>query len=163
MHSKSLRSYDITANYDVDLGSEHRNVSTSLGIIRSTQPWTRRRTSFTGWKSTLDASRETHQYCETLDSLIMNSPPERLHDLGKIALKDAETGGSCLKGPNGVKRPTQSNLIRDLILQMHEYYDKNLRRSISNNIHKQSRKELRLWKTKWTERLLERFENTKFL
>ena len=41
------------------------------------------------------------------DSMIMNSPPERLHELGTIALKVAESGDSRLKGPNDVKRPIQ--------------------------------------------------------
>ena len=97
------------------------------------------------------------------DTLMTNSPPEKIHELCQIARKAAESGGACLKGPNGVKTPTQSNLIRDLILQMNECHDKNLLRTINENIHKQSCKELRLWKTKWIEHRFERFENTKYL
>ena len=33
LHAKSLRSFDITTNYDLDLDSDHRNVSTSLEMI----------------------------------------------------------------------------------------------------------------------------------
>ena len=65
----------------------------------------------------MDASPEGHLYGEIVDSSMMNSPLESFHELGKIVLKAAESGGSCLREPNGVKRQIESNLIRDLILQ----------------------------------------------
>ena len=81
----------------------------------------------------------------------------------KIVVKVAESGDSCINGPNGVRRPIQSNLIRDLVFQRKEAQDMKIRRKITKEIHKQSRKELRLWKIKWVERLLERFKNTKYV
>ena len=83
LHSKSLRSYDITANYDLDMGSDHRNVSTSLEIIRSRHSWTRRRASFKGWKSMMDASREPHLYHKSSYRLMISSRLENLHELEK--------------------------------------------------------------------------------
>ena len=81
LHLKSLRLYHTVANYDLDLGSDHRNVYTSLEIVRSTKPWTRRRTSFKGWKPMMDASRELHLYHKSSNRLMISSPPKNLHEL----------------------------------------------------------------------------------
>ena len=35
LHSKSLRSFDVSANDELHLGSDHRNVSASIEYIRS--------------------------------------------------------------------------------------------------------------------------------
>ena len=90
-------------------------------------------------------------------------PPTSLRDLGKIAVEAAEPSGSRLQGPKGIKRPGQSLELKDLVLQRKETRDTNGRRKLSKLIHKQSRKELRMWKAKWAEYLLEKFENTKYL
>ena len=53
--------------------------------------------------------------------------------------------------------------LKDLILQRKETRDSYGRRNLSKLILKQSRKELRMWKAKCAEYLLEKFENTKYL
>ena len=58
---------------------------------------------------------------------------------------------------------TNSIIMKDLILQRKDSRDPHDGKILNKKIHKQSRKELRLWKTKWVEHRLERFENTKFL
>ena len=65
----------------------------------------------------MNASREPNLYHVSFDHLMLKTLPESLHGLGTVALKVAESGGSCLKGPNGVRRSTQSNVIRDYIIQ----------------------------------------------
>ena len=75
---------------------------------------------------------------------MISSPPESLHELGQIVVNAAEAGDSQLKGSHGVRRPIQSKLIRDLILQRKKAQDMKTLQNIRNRIHKQSRKELRL-------------------
>ena len=53
-------------------------------------------------------------------------PPENLPELNKITLRIAESGTSCFKRTNN-----QSNIIKDLILQMKECHDAKVHRSIS--------------------------------
>ena len=48
LHSSVFCSYDVSANDELDLGSDHRNVSASFEILRS----------FKGWKPKLNNSRE---------------------------------------------------------------------------------------------------------
>ena len=54
LHTKNLRSFDVSANYDLDLGSHHRNVSASFEFIRSQESWKKQQISFKGWKSKLN-------------------------------------------------------------------------------------------------------------
>ena len=62
-----------------------------------------------------------------------------------------------------MKRSFQSLALKDLILQRKETNDANNRKVLSKQIHRQARKELRQWKSKWAEYLLTKFENTKHL
>ena len=39
LHSKRLRSFNISANHELDLGSDHRNVSASIEYCRSPEHW----------------------------------------------------------------------------------------------------------------------------
>ena len=39
LHSKNLRSFNISANRELDLGSDHRNVSASIEYCRSPEHW----------------------------------------------------------------------------------------------------------------------------
>ena len=58
LHSKSLRSFDVSANDELHLGSDHRNDSASIEYIRSMESWKLRKRSFNGWKPTLINSQE---------------------------------------------------------------------------------------------------------
>ena len=71
-------------------------------------------------------------------------------------------GGGKFQGPQGVRRPVQYCIVKDLMLQRKESRDIHDRKIFSKNIHKQSRKELRSWRIKWADHLLSRFENTKY-
>ena len=62
LHSLIFRSYDVSANDELDMGSDHRNVSASLEIIRPQQTWKRRHKSFKRWKSELNNSHEPDIY-----------------------------------------------------------------------------------------------------
>ena len=163
LHSRSLQSSEVSANLDLDMGSDHRNVSVSMSYIRSKEAWKLRTRSFKGWKPILDESKNADAYHSHLQKLMHDCPPTSLRDLGKIVVEAAEPSGSRLQGPKGIKRPGQSLELKDLVLQRKETRDTNGRRKLSKLIHKQSRKELRMWKAKWAEYLLEKFENTKYL
>ena len=65
----------------------------------------------------MDASRDPHLYHKSLDRLMISALSESLHKLGQLTMKAAESGGSYLIGPIDVRRPAQSNLIRDVIVQ----------------------------------------------
>ena len=163
LHSLVFRSYDVSANDDLDLGSDNRNVSVSLEIIRSQQLWKNRCKSFKGWKPKLNNSREPEIYHNHLQRLVEKSPPTYLHELGEIAVQSADLGGERFQRPTGVKRSAQSRELKDLILQRKEASSIQTRKDMSKKIQKQVRKEIRLWKTKWAEYLLLKFMNTKYL
>ena len=162
LHSLVFRSYDVSANDDLDLGSDHRNVSTSLEILRSQQLWKKRCKSFKGWKSKLNNSREPEIYHGHLQKLFEKLSPTCLHELGEIAVQSVDPGGERFQGPKDVKRPAQSRELKDLILQRKEASSIQTRKDMSKKIQKQVRKEVRLWKTKWAEYLLLKFMNTKY-
>ena len=61
LHTKNLRAFDVSANYELDLGSDHRNVSTSLQFMRPQESWKKRQLSFKGWKHELNELRESHE------------------------------------------------------------------------------------------------------
>ena len=78
-------------------------------------------------------------------------------------MQSADPGGERFQGPKGVKRPAQSRELKNLILQRKEASSIQTRKDMSKKIQKQVRKEVRLWKTKWAEYLLQKFVNTKYL
>ena len=78
-------------------------------------------------------------------------------------MQAAGPSGSRLQGPKGIKRPGKSLELKYVMLQRKETRDTNGRRILSKRIHKQARRELRAWKTKLTEHLLGKIENTKYL
>ena len=146
LHTKNLRSFDVSANYDLDLGSDHRNVSASLEFIRSQESWKKRQTSFKGWKPKLNESWDSQEYHQHLQQKIDESMSSTLHELGQVAIRAAEVGGSSFKGPKGARRPNQSKDLKDLILMRRETKDDYSRKNISKKVFKLARKELRLWK-----------------
>ena len=84
-------------------------------------------------------------------------PPSNLQDLANIVKEARISGGIQVQSSRGIRRPTQSIMIKDLILQRNESRNANDRKMLTKTIPKQSRKELRAWKTKSTEHLLSRF------
>ena len=67
------------------------------------------------------------------------------------------SGGVTFQGPRGVRRPVQSIMNKYYILQRKDSRDAYDRTILSKTIHKQSRQEVRAWKTKWAQHLLQRF------
>ena len=163
LHSRSLRSDDTSSNLELDMDSDHRNVSTSIEIMSSQQNWKMRKRTFKGWKPTLDSSRKPSNYHSHLTRLMDECPPDNLQDLGKIAIQAAIPAGEAFQGPNGVSRPGRSLILKDLVFQRKEARDTQRRRDLSKSILKQARRELRMWKSKWAEHLVQKFENTKYL
>ena len=123
LHSKNLRSFEVSANYELDLGSDHRNVSTSLEFIRSQETWKKRQISVKGWKSKLNELREPHEYHDQLQEIMDESLPTSLHELGEVAKRAVKVGGTSFQGPKGTKRPYQSKELKDMILQRREALD----------------------------------------
>ena len=142
LHSKNLRSFEVSANYELDLGSDHRNVSTSLEFIRSQETWKKRQISFKGWKPKLNELREPHEYHDQLQEIMDESLPTNLHELREIAIRAAKVGGTSFQRPKDTKRPYQSKELKDMILQRREALDDYSRRNMSKKIYKLARKEL---------------------
>ena len=111
----------------------------------------------------MDSSRKPSNYHSHLTRLMDECPPDNLQDLGKIAIQAAIPAGEAFQGPNGVSRPGRSLILKDLVFQRKEARDTQRRRDLSKSILKQARRELRIWKSKWAEHLLQKFENTKYL
>ena len=87
LHSRSLRSDDTSSNLELDMGSDHRNVATSIEFIRSHENLKIRKRTFTGWKRTLDSSREPSNYHSHLARSMDECSPDNLQDLRKIAIQ----------------------------------------------------------------------------
>ena len=85
LHSRSLQSSEVSANLDLDMGSDHRNISVSISYIKSKEAWKLRTRSFKGWKPILDESKNADAYHSHLQKLMYDCPPTSLRDLGKIA------------------------------------------------------------------------------
>ena len=124
--------------------------------------WETKKSLFKGWKPFFYGSGTAATYHAHLQKLRQECPPTSLRELDHIAVQAARSSGSRRRGPKGIKRPGKSLELKDLILQRKETRDRNGRRILSKRIHKQARRELREWKLKWTEHLLEKFENTKY-
>ena len=60
LHSRVLRSFDASANRELDLGSDHRCVSASIEYVRSTEACKTRKRSFKGWKPIRDEACQPH-------------------------------------------------------------------------------------------------------
>ena len=88
---------------------------------------------------------------------------DSLAQLSEACLRAAPLGGSTGSGPNGLRRPDKSPEVRKLIVERKACRDPALRQAVSKSITKAMKKELRAWKTTWTEDLLQRFRNTGFL
>ena len=145
------------------MGSDQRNVSTSIEFISSQQNWKIRKRTFKGWKPLLDSSRKQLNYHYHLARLMDECPPDNLQDLGKIAIQATTPVGQAFQIPNGVQRLVRSLIFKDLVFQRKEARDIQRRRDLSKSILKQARRELRIWKSKWNEYLLQKFENRKYL
>ena len=156
LHSRSLYSDDTSSNLELDMDSDHRHVSISISIMSSQQNWKMRKRTFKGWKPTLDSSRKPSNYHSHLTRLMDECPPDNLQDLGKIAIQAAIPAGEAFQGPNGVSRPGRSLILKDLVFQRKEARDIQRRRDLSKSILNQAKMELRIWKIKWTEHLLQK-------
>ena len=135
LHSTNLRSFEVSANYELDLGSDHRNVSASLQFIRPQEPLQKRQISFKGWKPKINELREPQEYNKQLQQIINESLPSNLHELGQVAIRAAKVEGTSFQGPKGMKRPYQSKQFKDMIMQRRETHDDYSRLNISKKIY----------------------------
>ena len=62
LHSISIQHSAISANNDLHLGSDHRNLSASDEYIRSMELWKFRKQSFKGWKANLSDAHDAFEY-----------------------------------------------------------------------------------------------------
>ena len=82
LHSKSLRSFDISSNLEIDMDSNHRNVYTSIEFLRSNQNSKLRRSTVTRWTPTMDSFRGPSNYHSHLQRLMDEYPPDNLYEFG---------------------------------------------------------------------------------
>ena len=86
-----------------------------------------------------------------------------LAEVAQVCVRAAHKSGSCDRGPDGCRRPHQSILLKSLIDSRRRSISSDERRELSKQILKQSRRELRTWRTRWADHMLTRMRNTKFL
>lgn len=115
LHSKVLRSFEVIANRELDLGSDHRCVSASIEYIRSTEAWKTRKRSVKGWKPIHDEARQSHKYHSQLETCMNDRFAASLEEFWKIAFEAAPGGGLLLHGTSGLKRSMKSMALKDLI------------------------------------------------
>ena len=123
LHTMNLRSFDVSANYELDLGSDYRNISASLEFVRLQGSWKKRQISFKGWKWTLNDFQKTHEYHEHLYQMIDDSLPSSLHEFGQVVIRAAKVWGTSFQRPKGTKRPYQSKQLQYMIFQQREAQD----------------------------------------
>ena len=91
-----MQSSDVSANLELDLGSDHRNISASISNNRSMEVWKTKKFSFKEWKPFLDGSGTAATYHSHLQKLRQECPPTSLRELGHIDVQAAGPSGSRL-------------------------------------------------------------------
>ena len=81
------------ANRELNLGSDHRNVSTLIEFLRSAEYWKTHQRSLKGWESIFDISHEVHLYHSHIQRVIDECPPTSFHEFEKIGLETVSSGG----------------------------------------------------------------------
>ena len=72
----------------------------------------------------------------------------------------AATGGAQHGGPHGLQRPEKSPELLQLLRQRRSATTSDERRALSKSIYRTARRELRAWRTLWSQHLLDRFKGT---
>ena len=75
----------------------------------------------------------------------------------------AESCGIDSGSPQMAKRPERSKELLRLLDERRRCQDRHRRTQLSKGISKLSRRELRAWRLLWSEHLLRKFRNTKYL
>ena len=68
LYSRLLRSVDVSANRELDLGTDHRCVSAFIEYISLTEAWQILKRSLKGWKPIRDKARQLHECYPQLEN-----------------------------------------------------------------------------------------------
>ena len=157
LSSQALRFNSVAASSRLDLGSDHRCVQGRFHFFRSKDDWKNRKfKSFKGWRPTMDENNQPSSYQKHMEKLMNEIPHASLSDLSHICIAAAERGGEIDRGPKGLTRPEDSDELKQLMQERRRCSSAIDRKRLSKAIQRLARRELRAWKAKWTEYLLEK-------
>ena len=101
-----------------------------------------------GWLPRFDEDGTASEYHTKCNELLSAQEDISLQSISACARHAAPITGSSDSGPQGARRPDQSNELKDLIHQRRLINSVEERKNISKAILKLSRKELRAWRSK---------------
>ena len=122
-----------------------------------------RRRSSKGWQPKIDKNFKASKYHDQFREHLDDNPNAQLNDLPELIVNAAVRSGSSAFGPRNAKRPERSRVLLKMIHERRICHDRHERQRLSKSINKQTRKELRAWRTLWADHLLEKFRRTKYL
>ena len=149
------------AVWDVDLGSDHRAVKASASFMMPDLDNRKKSPSRKGWKPTFNDDGRATKYQTEMDTLLNSFDNPDLRRLGDI-MKDAADSDATSNGPK-FQRPEKSEILLALIEARKRSRCRGERANLSKSIYKQTRMELRRWRTLWADHLLSRCANLKYL
>ena len=119
--------------------------------------------SVSGWKSRLDDDCIPIEYHQYLDEGI--SACENITQLAKLeeVLKISAYQCKSQRDFRGFRRPERSQELIHLLKERRNTRHLETRKILSKRISKLIRRELRIWRSKWTDHLLTTFSNLKFI
>ena len=153
---------DIKASNILDLGSDHRCIYASIKFKRPTRQLKARTPNLKGWRPVLNPDKIPEKYHEALQHEMSVQSVIGMKEIGDVCIRAAQRPGVSDDQSMKVKRPHQSDELKSLIQQRRHSSGAD-RRRLSQQIYKVSRRELRAWRTKWSEFLLARMRGTRRL
>ena len=107
----------------------------------------------------MNAENLAYEYHHNLNEGIQEKQPKTISEIGACCVEAAQKTRSTTD--NKCSRPEQSEELKNLIYRRHRTRDTQERRQLSKMIAKQTRRELRAWRTLWAEFLLDKMKDVK--
>ena len=162
LHSPGLTLENVSATWELDLGSDHRSVKASFSYMPGHTKRSKQARIKRGWKLALNKDGIASEFHENIDVQMSGSTFDLLNNLQDMQRDAASITNLNDQGPNGT-RPEKSMALKTLIYQRRHCRINSQRKQLSKDILKLARQELRKWRTMWANYLLEKFRNTKYL
>lgn len=162
LHGPMFTSSLTEANWDIDLGSDHRCVRVQLSFTAPKLHKAKIGRSMRGWKPEFNQDGTAADFHKNIDIQLDHRAMDNLDDLQSIIHDAASFTASSASTIKNSRRPERSVQLKMLISQRRRCRDRNERLRLSKEIHRVSRQELRAWKSLWADMLLEKFRDTKY-
>ena len=100
LFSAGLDLRNFGTNSDIDLGSDHRSLRASFGLIRPLQQKLKNRKDMKGWLPTFDNNGRASRYHQILDDKLSDLENPEFHQIEKILYDSASQSSKMNDKPN---------------------------------------------------------------